>query len=385
MSEENKKKISESKMGHEVSEEIRKKISETKKSRNLRGINSPNYGRKMSEESKKKLSEAVKGRKISEESIRKRSATIRARYKNTCNYPIFEDENGNKVKKCSYCGKVKLLDKFSKTKQTHNGLSYRCSSCNSRIGYTNKFNRKSKEDKEKEIENLKYSIFKMILPERGERYCTKCKTVKKIEEFSIDNFTYDGISLWCKECKSEKQQNYYNNNKDKMSELNKKYRYKNHEETLKREKELYYSESSINYRKSKRYKELSKKAREIRMNNIKERINHRMGSSVRYSLASKNLTKDGHHWESLVDYTRQELKEHLESLFADEMNWDEFLKGNIHIDHIKPIAAFDFDSYKDKEFKQCWALDNLQPLWAEENMKKGSLYKGERCSNGYSL
>jgi hypothetical protein len=54
------------------------------------------------------------------------------------------------------------------------------------------------------------------------------------------------------------------------------------------------------------------------------------------------------------------------------MNWELYMQGKIHIDHKRPIASFNFNSYKDKEFKECWALNNLQPLWAEENLSKGN-------------
>lgn len=44
---------------------------------------------------------------------------------------------------------------------------------------------------------------------------------------------------------------------------------------------------------------------------------------------------------------------------------------NFH-DHARPIASFNFNSPDDKEFKDCWALSNLRPLEAKENMSKGS-------------
>ena len=43
-----------------------------------------------------------------------------------------------------------------------------------------------------------------------------------------------------------------------------------------------------------------------------------------------------------------------------------------HIDHIKPIDSFSFTSHNDSDFKECWGLDNLQPLWWQDNMKKGN-------------
>jgi len=42
-----------------------------------------------------------------------------------------------------------------------------------------------------------------------------------------------------------------------------------------------------------------------------------------------------------------------------------------HIDHIRPISAFSFTVPEDPEFKECWALNNLQPLWAFDNLSKG--------------
>ncbi|MFW5903050.1 MAG: HNH endonuclease signature motif containing protein, partial [archaeon] len=65
--------------------------------------------------------------------------------------------------------------------------------------------------------------------------------------------------------------------------------------------------------------------------------------------------------EDLVGYTFNELKEHLENQFTDKMNWGNY--GDYwEIDHIKPKSSFDFEKPEDQEFKDCWSLDNLQPL-----------------------
>ncbi len=66
---------------------------------------------------------------------------------------------------------------------------------------------------------------------------------------------------------------------------------------------------------------------------------------------------------------RDELISHLEQLFKDGMSW-----GNIdkwHVDHIIPRVMWEYQTTEDSEFKQCWALANLQPLWAEDNVRKG--------------
>ena len=55
------------------------------------------------------------------------------------------------------------------------------------------------------------------------------------------------------------------------------------------------------------------------------------------------------------------------------MTWDNY--GKWHIDHIYPISLFDKEkikNYNSQEFKDCWTLKNLQPLWAFENISKGN-------------
>ena len=45
------------------------------------------------------------------------------------------------------------------------------------------------------------------------------------------------------------------------------------------------------------------------------------------------------------------------------------------LDHIKPIILFNFNSPEDKEFQECWALNNLRPLEKMANIKKGNKYE----------
>ena len=82
--------------------------------------------------------------------------------------------------------------------------------------------------------------------------------------------------------------------------------------------------------------------------------------------------KQGRKWENLVGYSCEELRNHLEKLFKIGMTWEIFLQGKIHIDHIIPRSWWIYESPDDSEFKQCWALCNLQPLWNEDNIKKSN-------------
>lgn len=81
-------------------------------------------------------------------------------------------------------------------------------------------------------------------------------------------------------------------------------------------------------------------------------------------------SKGGEFWLNLVGYTFNELKKHLEKQFVNGMTWDNY--GKWHIDHKIPISVFNFTKPEDNDFKRCWALKNLQPLWAKENQLKGA-------------
>ena len=75
-----------------------------------------------------------------------------------------------------------------------------------------------------------------------------------------------------------------------------------------------------------------------------------------------------------LGYTGEELKEHLESQFTEGMSWDNMSLW--HIDHIRPVASFNYTTTECEDFKKCWALNNLQPLWAEDNWSKSDKWDG---------
>jgi hypothetical protein len=52
------------------------------------------------------------------------------------------------------------------------------------------------------------------------------------------------------------------------------------------------------------------------------------------------------------------------------MSWDNHGKHGWHIDHIRPCASFDFSDPEQQQ--QCFHYSNLQPLWAGDNLSKGS-------------
>ena len=80
--------------------------------------------------------------------------------------------------------------------------------------------------------------------------------------------------------------------------------------------------------------------------------------------------KAGQSWENFVDYTIDDLIKHLEQLFQPDMTWENYGKEGWEVDHKIPQKVFNFTQSGHLDFKRCWALSNLQPLWAAENRSK---------------
>lgn len=110
--------------------------------------------------------------------------------------------------------------------------------------------------------------------------------------------------------------------------------------------------------------------------NLKERLRRQLNKQKRKDkyadLMRDALKRDGNSptITNTFGYTMSELKEHLERQFTNGMSWDAFVNGEIHIDHVKPIAAHDLTNHD--ELIACWSLSNLQPLWAKDNLTKGA-------------
>jgi hypothetical protein len=123
------------------------------------------------------------------------------------------------------------------------------------------------------------------------------------------------------------------------------------------------------YMKSLKYKQKQKERRE----NNEHRLHHAISVLIYHGIKGN---KAGRTWQSLVDYSLQDLITHIQSQFQPCMTWDNFGKGGWEIDHIVPRRFFHFSKPDDQDFIRCWALDNLQPLWSIDNqMKSGKLVK----------
>lgn len=196
---------------------------------------------------------------------------------------------------------------------------------------------KSKEDVLKQVREYYWRNRERILKKKRDEYALSVlNNPRKSRTKALDEHTKT-------ERAREAERKYYRANKEKRNAKSKKYYQKN--------KDKFKGWSLINKRKARK--------------DPIYRLNRAISGNIRHSLKNK---KNGYKWELLVGYTSKELKKHLEKQFTGGMSWDNY--GKWHIDHKVPTKVFNFSKSEHLDFKRCWALNNLQPLWAEDNMSK---------------
>jgi hypothetical protein len=191
--------------------------------------------------------------------------------------------------------------------------------------------------------------------------CKECICVKsKInwEKQKIINPKYDKerreISKQINPYGSKKYSKKWNNNN---KEYYQKYKKKN-EEKIKEYSKLYYinNKEKINKYTNEWRKEKNKKDLLFKL------INNMRSSTNRMTGSKKNKTFE------YVGCSPQKLKLFLENKFLDGMSWENYGKFGWHIDHIIPLSS----AKNDKDLIKLFHFSNLQPLWWEDNLKKGS-------------
>jgi hypothetical protein len=229
----------------------------------------------------------------------------------------------------------------------------------------------------------------------NEKRCTKCGEEKPAtpEFFHAYKRSSDGRRSVCKVCRAKdnadrneeitaKKREYYAQNKDRLLAEHREYyartvekqrawaierHWKNRDRNLKRMQANWDENRDI--LNEKRRPGARERFHALYGNDLAFTLTRRVGALVRRTLRF-NKKKDGK-MKDILGFTVDELRQHIESQFTEGMSWDKFLSGEIHLDHKTPINFFKPQSVDDPAFKACWALSNLQPLWARDNLSKG--------------
>jgi len=215
--------------------------------------------------------------------------------------------------------------------------------------------------------------------------CNKCKQDKDLCYFWKDKSTKSGLQRVCVCCQKEYRQikkraiakykrDYYESNKEFIDEYQKKYRDTNSDH-IKTDAKIWREENRDKLRAyfKKRYEEnkndiLKKqyiRTKKRRKTDPVYRLTLNLRRRLNLALSGKNKSSST---IKLLGCTFEHARSHLESQFTDGMNWNNYGVHGWHVDHIIPCASFDLTDPEQQ--RQCFNYTNLQPLWAEDNLRK---------------
>lgn len=230
--------------------------------------------------------------------------------------------------------------------------------------------------------------------------CNTCGVIKEHSEFGkkkLESGNY-GLTHECKQCKSirastrhanETQQDrarriakakeWKENNRGVVNGLKRKYRAEKkviklssvpHDQHIK----AYEIYQSIQVKKSllkhdQHVKEWKSDDSRMYKWSYKHNINTMLYSKLKRGVYRCLGDKASYsNWSNYLGYTIDELRVHIEKQFTYGMSWDN--RHEWHIDHIVPLCAFDIQSVDSAEFKVCFGLHNLRPIWPDDNRDK---------------
>jgi hypothetical protein len=178
-----------------------------------------------------------------------------------------------------------------------------------------------------------------------EKNCPKCNTIKPIDNFYKCKSSKDGIYNICKNCELERKKIYYQENKEKIYEY---------------ERKKYHSDETVRIKKLLRRRFLA---------SLKAQSTEKCKSIIELSDCNLDFFKK---W---IEYQYKEITN-------NEINWEDF-KKNYHMDHLLPCSSFDLTNIEEQ--KKCFHWKNIQILTKENNLKKSNIIISQELIDEHNL
>lgn len=241
--------------------------------------------------------------------------------------------------------------------------------------------------------------------------CGKCNILKSLDDFHKCKSHKDGLSSHCKPCKKIADQQYNEQNKERLTIKRKEYNERN-KERLAESKKLYFQKHSEHLNEYKRqyylknkesiavkHREHYEKTRDVYILRSRKhyldnkeliavkkreyekkrkdsdpmfRLTCNLRNRLYKACRALSINKQFKTMDSL-GITPNEFKLYIDSLFYEGMSWDNYGLGHDKwsIDHIKPLCM----ATTEEELFALNHYTNIQPMWWFDNLKKGGKYQ----------
>jgi len=269
-----------------------------------------------------------------------------------------EKNKGMKTKMCPKCKEEKPIDAFNKCRSKKDGLNSHCTACKKAHDATTKDQRAAQkkiynEKNKKQIAAHKKAYYEANKEFHQRRYKEyRKKNGEKLNKQRRERYAENG------EHERKTMKAYHLANRDEQLEKRKEY-YQENRERLVADKKKWMAdpENRKKIRDAKRHKYNT---------DPDYRMKRTMSNMVRKVLQNKGVRKSKAS-QKYFGCTPEFLREHLESQFTPEMNWEN--AGKVwHIDHIFPVAATNAKDPVEMSVINNWK--NLQPMIGKENLIK---------------
>ena len=124
-----------------------------------------------------------------------------------------------------------------------------------------------------------------------------------------------------------------------------------------------YEEFILNKRQESKKQYNARRQREYRNKNDLNKLKSALRNRTYFAFKQKRYNKNSK-TEQLLGASYEIVKIHIESQFKEGMSWDNRILW--HIDHRIPLAS----AKSEEEIVKLCHYTNLQPLWADENIRK---------------
>lgn len=206
------------------------------------------------------------------------------------------------------------------------------------------------------------------------KVCPRCQKRLPANSFGKDASSKDGRKCYCSTCNRAYMAAHRNKNREALRAAQRRYYFKNKAKCYATNRKWTVANrpkmrvAISRWAKANR-EHIAAYARYRRATNTIVNLRNRITPRIRRLVLGKCA---GVRTQDLLGFTHAELKSHLIKKFKKGMTWAALMRGEIHIDHVVPLSALGIDSVEHPLFKHAWGLNNLQPLWAKDNVTKSN-------------